>query len=161
MLAENAAQLAEKDAQLAENAVQLAQKDAVLAENAVQLAENANQIQSLQAQKAQLADSSGADSFGTGPKLTNAEFLMYVNDFRAADSNGNGSLDLEEVKALLMTQLGRAPSIEEAQQLFDEMNLDNDGRVSLQEYMHKVLGPGWTVHGFESAAAALEAHFPT
>ena len=109
MLAENAAQLAEEDAQLAENAVQLAQKDAVLAENAVQLAENANQIQSLQAQKAQLADSSGADSFGTGPKLTNAEFLMYVNDFRAADSNGNGSLDLEEVKALLMTQLGRAP----------------------------------------------------
>lgn len=86
---------------------------------------------------------------------------MYVNDFRAADSNGNGSLDLEEVKALLTTQLGRAPSIEEAQQLFDEMNLDNDGRVSLQEYMHKVLGPGWTVHGFESAAAALEAHFPT
>lgn len=74
--------------------------------------------------------------------ITLPEFQVYVDEFNAADKNENGSLEDDEMTALVEAlQLGLDESqLEEFKRTAD---LDQDGRVTLFEFISKVQGVGW------------------
>ena len=43
-------------------------------------------------------------------ELTDAEYTVFERDFKKFDKNGNGSLDGDEILALIEHQLGKEPS---------------------------------------------------
>ena len=66
------------------------------------------------------------------------EDLEYVlSDFDDLDADGSGTLDFDEVKAYVAADGG--VSEEEAAGLMKQYDLDNDGKVSVEEYL-QVMG---------------------
>lgn len=53
--------------------------------------------------------------------------------FNAFDKDGDGVINVKELQAM-MEKLGDRLSMEEAQQLIEEVDLDNDGSVNFYEF---------------------------
>lgn len=80
--------------------------------------------------------------------VTAAQHEIYLQDFKSADVNGNGVLDPEELPVfyyMLCAQVGRVVQQDELDQFVLECDKNADGKISFQEYMDWVLGPGWSV----------------
>jgi len=73
-----------------------------------------------------------------GPTMTVA--AIYEEDFAKFDADGDGFLRKEEVEALLQFQMGKKPTSLQLEQYFDELDLNEDGKVSLEEYVASVEG---------------------
>ena len=65
-------------------------------------------------------------------------YNIYKKDFEQFDANGNGSLDRRELKDMLQLQLGREPTEKQVNKLLKSMDFDDDGRVTLEEYIKVV-----------------------
>ena len=61
------------------------------------------------------------------------------------DSNQNGVLDATEIQSLVNRQLGRKPNKQEVDQFMKQVDKDDNGNMSLQEYLNFLAGPGWQV----------------
>lgn len=75
--------------------------------------------------------------------------------FKAADADGNGALDIEEVGEMMANMLGRPLGSAELTAVQKEMDADGDGLVDLAEFRAWVVGPSGTrLLGAAAAAAA-------
>jgi len=72
--------------------------------------------------------------------LTKQEFDVYKGDFDSVDSDGDGFLDIEEVKKMLTKQLEREPTEGECQAFIKGFDRNKDGKVSFEEYMTRLCG---------------------
>jgi len=79
--------------------------------------------------------------------ITANEFGVYLEDFNNADANGNGALDPEEIRLLLTHQLGQEPTENECAAFIASVDQNEDGRVSLFEYIREMVGGSWTLDG--------------
>ena len=67
-------------------------------------------------------------------------------DFATIDTNHNSVLEMSEIRRLLAMQLDRMPSEEELVSFFASADTDQDGVMSLNEYIAAVLNdPEFTV----------------
>lgn len=63
---------------------------------------------------------------------------VHAEDFARFDIDGDGYLDKREVQQLLQHQLNREPHPDEMTSFFRELDLNDDGRVTLDEYIISV-----------------------
>ena len=94
-------------------------------------------------------------------KLRRSEYEVFKADFKALDINNNGvlllypvlsfaaeagccpgRLDEKEIVALLAQQIGRPPTKKDVATLMRMIDIDVDGKVSFDEYMTAIVGPG-------------------
>ncbi|XP_069106447.1 calmodulin-like [Argopecten irradians] len=66
--------------------------------------------------------------------------LEYQNDilrdaFKRFDKNGDGSLDCEELRKVLCS-IGESLTDEEAEEMFKMVDVDNNGKVDLDEFLN-------------------------
>eukprot|EP00928_Gymnodinium_smaydae_P020892 TRINITY_DN18082_c0_g2_i1.p1 TRINITY_DN18082_c0_g2~~TRINITY_DN18082_c0_g2_i1.p1 ORF type:complete len:844 (-),score=111.38 TRINITY_DN18082_c0_g2_i1:160-2691(-) len=83
-----------------------------------------------------------------GQIITKMMLDIFKKDFDGMDTNGNGCLDLSEVRTLVERHsgVGRATD-QEVQKFLSEFDSDHDGVISFQEYLNVVLGDGWSIEG--------------
>lgn len=72
--------------------------------------------------------------------------LMPWQEFAALDTNHSGVLEKSEIHHLLARQLNRAPTEEEVADFLESADTNQDGVISLNEYIATMLvEPGFTV----------------
>lgn len=76
-------------------------------------------------------------------KVTTEELLLYRNDFDKYDTDGNGTLSVDELEGLLKDQLQRQPTEDETQCLLEQLDGNNDGAVNFREYLGVVFPDGF------------------
>ena len=95
-------------------------------------------------------DSRAAQLLSAHPAISQTKKI-----FKAADHDGNGALDIEEVGEMMKNMLGRPLGSAELRAVQKEMDADGDGLVDLSEFRAWVAGPGGTrLLGATAAAAA-------
>ena len=67
------------------------------------------------------------------------------SDFKEFDTNRNGTIDGDELKALVNKQLGKECTEDEFTAYMKHVDLNQDGRVDFDEYMKSMLGADWRV----------------
>ena len=72
--------------------------------------------------------------------IPEVEYNIYKNDFDQFDTNGNGSLDKAELKDMLKLQSGYEPTDIQVNAMMMSMDFNDDGRVTLKEYIRAVFG---------------------
>lgn len=82
------------------------------------------------------------------PQVSWNKYTVYLKDFNGCDSDHSGSLNYEQVRTLLSTQLERDCTEDELVNFFQSVDRDHDGRVSLPEYISNIVGsPEWQLVG--------------
>jgi len=74
--------------------------------------------------------------------ITSGMAKIYRDDFCKFDKNGNGALDGDEIKELAKFQLG-SDDEEQVAKLIRQMDINDDGKITFEEYMDRILGLGW------------------
>jgi len=78
--------------------------------------------------------------------ISSAQFDVYAADFAAFDKDGSGALEKAEVAQLLEKQLGSKPDDAAVQTFLGELDTNEDGKVSLPEYLKHIFGSdAWAV----------------
>lgn len=70
-----------------------------------------------------------------------------MQDFREFDTDKNGALSGDELKAVLSKQLKRTASDQEVEAFMKQIDLDDNDKVTLEEYIRWVHGDDWNVDG--------------
>ena len=78
--------------------------------------------------------------------------LIYLRSEFALMDAPLQALDGDEIRTLIKRQLGREPTAEDLAQFDDTWDQNQDGRLSLLEYITAVLGRGWKLEGFPITA---------
>jgi len=72
--------------------------------------------------------------------LSKKEFEIFQQDFSGFDTDGDGFLSKDEVVTMLTKQLKRPPTEKETGDFFSRFDFNDDGLVSFEEYMVKLVG---------------------
>merc|ERR1712070_1322183 len=88
----------------------------------------------------------------SGPKLTQGQYTIHVEDFDRFDVNKNGTLCEAELKEVVKVQLEREPTADEVTAFLAAIDYNKDGTVCLREYLTSLYGPGWFVEGSNAHA---------
>ena len=79
-------------------------------------------------------------------QLTPAQYAIYEQDFKLHDSEGKGLLRQSDVRDLFGTHIGRVPTQREMDDFFSTAKTEQNGRLSLNNYITWVLGESeWSV----------------
>jgi len=84
---------------------------------------------------------------GVNKKLTSSQFDLFHRDFSTIDADHTKAIDINELGKLLERQLERIPTSRELRATMKQFDKNNDGLVSLHEYITAVCGNGWIVAG--------------
>ena len=79
--------------------------------------------------------------------LTNDQYAICRRDFESFDTNKSGLLERKEIPKLLRKQLERKPTKSEIQSYMRENDINEDGKVSLVEYITSIFGEDWRIDG--------------
>jgi len=77
--------------------------------------------------------------------ITPEMLSVYEKDFADFDVNGNGVLEADECLALASFQLGHQSSSSELTEFMKAVDLNGDGKITIDEYLKTVLGDEWEV----------------
>lgn len=80
----------------------------------------------------------------SGSVLYDSEVALFRQDFDAVDDDKDGCITYHEIQTMLEKQLGQTPHPAQVQQILSEFDIDQDGKVTFQEYMGVICGPNWT-----------------
>jgi len=68
-------------------------------------------------------------------QLTHEQYSCFLSDFVTCDTNGDGQLEKNEVVGMLRRQLGKEPTDGQASALIRQLDRDNSGTISFEEYV--------------------------
>ena len=74
-----------------------------------------------------------------------AQYNVYLQDFNKIDADGDGLLDRSEIQSLIQAQLGKRPTARQLTAVMKQIDIDENGTISFDEYLDWVLGKGWSV----------------
>jgi len=91
-----------------------------------------------------LAEAANPASPVTGLHITEQEYEVFKEDFKKCDTSGNGFITRNEVKNLVKIQVtdGKDGAIDK---IIEEFDYNEDGHISVDEYLNCILGKGWVV----------------
>lgn len=90
--------------------------------------------------------------------ITYEQYSVYLEDFNKIDKDGDGLLDRNEIQLLIQTQLGRRPTARQVTEVMKQIDIDENGYISFDEYLDWVLGKGWAVLPLSVAQIAAGMH---
>eukprot|EP00658_Telonema_sp_P-2_P081135 TRINITY_DN823_c0_g1_i2.p1 TRINITY_DN823_c0_g1~~TRINITY_DN823_c0_g1_i2.p1 ORF type:complete len:260 (-),score=76.47 TRINITY_DN823_c0_g1_i2:186-965(-) len=93
-------------------------------------------------------------------KLTKQEFAVFKEDFDEFDTDSNGLIDGEELRALANKQLDRECTDTEFAEFLKSIDLNADGKVDLEEYISSIVGKGWEAEGRLPRTRVIMADMP-
>ncbi|KAI8514255.1 PREDICTED: calmodulin-like [Branchiostoma belcheri] len=67
-------------------------------------------------------------------QLTKEQISEFKEAFELFDKDGNGSIDLEELRTV-MTKLGQNPTNSELRDMINEVDTDGDGTIDFTEFL--------------------------
>jgi len=76
--------------------------------------------------------------------LYKEEIAEFKHDFDEIDTDKDGFISGDEVRAMLKLQLERDPTEDEVTAMLTEFDIDKDGKITWDEYMTTICGEGWT-----------------
>jgi len=91
-------------------------------------------------------------------QLSQTQYQIIETDFLQYDEDHSGFLSEQEMIPVLEKQLGETPCDDAMQGFMAQIDLNHDNKISIEEYITWLHGPGWTVEGGCPPAAAPANH---
>jgi len=91
-------------------------------------------------------------------QLSQTQYQIIETDFLQYDEDHSGFLSEQEMIPVLKKQLGETPCEDAMQGFMAQIDLNHDNKISIEEYITWLHGPGWTVEGGCPPAAAPAAN---
>ena len=70
--------------------------------------------------------------------ISQGEYDICKRDFNDIDTDSSGSLTQPELRCFMQMQLGRSPTDNEVNDVAQSMDFNDDGRVTLDEYLTSI-----------------------
>jgi len=84
-----------------------------------------------------------------GAVVTPKQLQIYQTDFARFDADKSGAIEEKECKALAAFQYGKKLTKDQWKAWMDTMDLNSDGKITIDEYLDGALGRGWSVLSVE------------